>query len=559
MRQLVLFSILASFLAYAAQATREPSPGNSRVRITIRTENGKSTGLRLRVTNSAGEYFAPLGHLTKADRQVRSAGDLILGDGQNSPLELHALVYDGAEIDLPPGQYTFLARKGYEYKTIQKEVQISPEGQQSVALTLRKFADFEAKGWYPGDTHLHFPDPQGVRYEMECEGLRVCSLLLLKSGFKDPPRPGDGHFWNVEHFTGKLSPVSNSEHVIKVGEEFRHGLLAHLIFQNLKSIVWPVSTGGLRESGAGGYDWPLMFHASGDARSQGAVVTWAHWPYPSLEAPLDIALGQIDSLDLLTTGSPFEHHPELVEIYKMQGASVYSMPPIEVYYHYLNCGFRLAASSGSDKMGLNPPIGSARTYVKTQGPLSYDSWVDGIRKGRTFITNYPLLEFSVNGKEPGDSLSIQPGKAQLSVRARAVSLEPYQALEILYNGEVIRKVRPSGENHQSVLDETIDVERGGWIAARAHGPKMLEYGRTWWRMPVFAHTSPIYIDMGGRAAPAAESARLFLEQLGYLQRWVESQAKLPKAENKKEALSLIAQAEAIYQNLVDRERRTRAR
>ena len=114
---------------------------------------------------------------------------------------------------------------------------------------MRKFADFEAQGWYPGDTHMHFPDPAGVRYEMECEGLRVCSLLLLKSGYKSAARPGEGHFQNVEYFTGKLAPVSDAEHFVKVGEEFRHGLLAHLIFQNLKSIVWPVSTGGTsRES-----------------------------------------------------------------------------------------------------------------------------------------------------------------------------------------------------------------------------------------------------------------------------------------------------------------------
>ena len=463
------------------------------------------------------------------------------------------MVYDGAEIDLPPGDYTFHATKGFEYEIIHAPARVTLSKEQTVTLPLRKFADFEAMGWYPGDTHMHFPDPQGVRYEMECEGLRVCSLLLYKNGLTNPPRPGEGTFLNVEHFTGKLSPVSDSEYFVKVGEEFRHGLLAHLIFQNLKSIVWPVSTGGLRESGVGGYDWPLMFHATGDAHAQGAVVTWAHWPYPSLEAPLDMALGQIDSLDILTTGNPFEHHPELVGIYKMHGPLVYSKPPIEVYYHYLNCGFRVAASSGSDKMGLNPPMGSARAYVKTEGRLSYDSWVEGIRKGRTFISNYPLIEFSVDGKEAGDTLSVQPGKVQLTVKARAVSLEPYEVLEIIHNGETIRKVKPSGKNYTAVLEEKIEVERGGWIAARAHGPKMLEYGRTWWKMPVFAHTSPIYIDMPGRPAPAAESARLFLDQLTYLQRWAESEAHFPTADNKKEALSLIARAQAIYQGLTERQ------
>lgn len=549
MKRAALFLAFSSLLIYADIATRQPFPGHARVRLAIRTESGRPTGVRLRVTNAAGEYFAPLGHLPQPDPSRRTAGDLILGDGKETPLTLHALVYDGQQIDLPPGRYTFEARKGFEYEIARQEVEITAAPGQSVALPLRKFSDFEARGWYPGDTHMHFPDPAGIRYEMECEGLRVCSLLLLKSGYKTG-RPGEGHFWNVEHFTGKLSPVSDAAHFVQVGEEFRHGLLAHLIFQGLKSIVWPVSTGGLRESGVAGYDWPLMLHACDDARAQGALVTWAHWPYPSLEAPLDIALGRVDSIDLLTTGSPFEHHPILVDIYKMRGPAVYSMAPIDVYYHYLNCGFRLAATSGSDKMALNPPMGSARTYVKTDGALSYQSWLDGIRKGRTFASDYPLLEFTVNGAQPGDSLRLPAGKARLAVKARAESLEPYETLEIVYNGRVIRSSRPAGEFFRAALEETIEVDRGGWIAARAHGPKMLPYGATWWQMPVFAHSSPVYLDMPGRPAPAADSARLFLEQLEYLQRWAERQANFPTAENKKEALEWIARAQAVYRKLL---------
>jgi hypothetical protein len=217
-----------------------------------------------------------------------------------------------------------------------------------------------------------------------------------------------------------------------------------------------------------------------------------------------------------------------------------------MYYHYLNCGFRVAVSSGSDKMSLNPPMGSARTYVKTEGPLSYDTWIEGIRKGRTFISTYPLLEFSVDGKQAGDTLALAPGKAKLRLKARAQSLEPYAKLEIIVNGKVVREVAPSGDRFTASIDEAIEVERGGWIAARAHGPKMLPYGATWWKMPVFAHSSPIYLDMPGRPAPAAESARLLLDQLGYFERWVEKTANFPTPENRKEALSYVAQAKAIY-------------
>lgn len=549
-KRIVLASAFCSLLVYADLPTRQPYPGHARVKLVIRAANGRPTGVRLRVTDAAGEYFAPLGHLPFVDTSRRTAGDLILGDDETSPRELHALVYDGAEIDLPPGEYTFTARKGFEYEEVRLPVAISSTQRRTVTLPLRKFVDCESKGWYSGDTHIHFPDQAGIRYEMECEDLRVCSLLLLKGGYRKPRRPGDGHFWNAEHFTGRLSPVSDSEHFVKVDEEFRHGLLAHLIFQNLKTIVWPVSTGGLRESGVGGFDWPLMLHACDDARQQGALTIWAHWPYPSMEAPLDIALGRIDSLDLLTTGSPFEHHPILVDIYKMHGPAVYSKPPIEVYYDYLNCGFRLAASAGSDKMALNPPMGSARTYVKTEGPLSYDSWVDGIRKGRTFISTYPLLEFSVNGKEAGETLRLEPGQARLAIRARAVSLEPYDVLEIIHNGRVIGSAEPTGERFEAVITTELDLERGGWIAARAHGRKMLPYGPTWWQQPVFAHTSPIYLDLPGKPPPAREAAELFLEQLTYLEDWAKTRANFPTPANREEALRLIEEARSVYRNLL---------
>ena len=548
-KRFLLTTFFSALLIYADIATRQPLPGNARIKLRIQTPGGTPTGLRLRVTNAAGDYFAPLGHLPTPDYTRRNANDLILGDGDTTPLEVHALVYDGAEIDLPPGHYNFHANKGYEYQTIDALIDVTATQRMNVTLPLRKFADFEARGWIPGDTHMHFPDPSGIRYQMECEGLRVCSLLLLKSGYKTG-RPGDGHFENIEHFTGKLSPVSDANHFVQVGEEFRHGLLAHLIFQNLKSIVWPVSVGGLREGGAGGFDWPMMLDAADDARAQGALVTWAHWPYPSLEAPLDIALGRIDSIDLLTTGNPFQHHPILADVYKMRGPAVYSLAPVDVYYHYLNCGFRLALSSGSDKMALNPPMGSARTYVKTDGPLTYQSWIEGIRKGRTFASNYPLLEFTVNGKEAGETLALTAGKVKLAVRAHAVSLEPYEQLEIIYNGKVIRSVKPSGGHFDADFDESIEVDRGGWIAARAHGRKMLPYGATWWQMPVFAHSSPVYLNMPGRRALAAESARLFLDQLGYLRRWVEEQAKFPAPENKAQAIERIVSAQAIYKGLL---------
>ena len=234
----------------------------------------------------------------------------------------------------------------------------------------------------------------------------------------------------------------------------------------------------------------------------------------------------------------------------MRGPSVYSMAPIDVYYDYLNCGFHLAASGGSDKMALNPPIGSARTYVKTAGPLTYDSWIEGIRQGHTFITTYPLLEFSVNGKEAGETLRLPPGRAKLKIHAAAQSLEPYDSLEVIYNGEAIRKAKPLGNKSVAQIDDIIEIDRGGWLAARAYGSKMLPYGPTWWQQPIFAHTSPVYLDMKGRCAPAAASAKLFLEQIGYLENWAATQAKFPTVRDRDEGLRRISEAKQVYEKLL---------
>ena len=80
MRRALLAAVSAALLLLAELPTRKSLPGIARVRIGLRTEAGRPTGARVRVTNAAGEYFAPLGHLEMPDRTRRTAGDIILAD-----------------------------------------------------------------------------------------------------------------------------------------------------------------------------------------------------------------------------------------------------------------------------------------------------------------------------------------------------------------------------------------------------------------------------------------------------------------------------------------------
>ena len=63
-------------------------------------------------------------------------------------------------------------------------------------------------------------------------------------------------------------------------------------------------------------------------------------------------------------------------------------------------------------------------YVQVGPKLTWDGWVDGIRRGRTFVTNGPLLEFRVNGQLPGAEIHLPPGGGELQIRGSLTSIVP---------------------------------------------------------------------------------------------------------------------------------------
>ena len=76
-------------------------------------------------------------------------------------------------------------------------------------------------------------------------------------------------------------------------------------------------------------------------------------------------------------------------------------------------------------------VGKIRVGI---GGWTYEPW-----RGLFYPEGLPQkreLEFAP--RDPGDTLNLAPGQVKLRVKARAVSLEPYETLEIVYNGKVIR-------------------------------------------------------------------------------------------------------------------------
>jgi hypothetical protein len=162
-------------------------------------------------------------------------------------------------------------------------------------------------------------------------------------------------------------------------------------------------------------------------------------------------------------------------------------------------------------MSAGMPVGGVRTYAYTGGDhLSFASWANAVRCGRTITSSGPLIELTVEGHSIGDSISVPRTGATLAVWASAAAHQALSSLEVVFNGRVVARVDGAAGDTQLELTSEIRVDgEGGWIAARCSGPTVLWHI---WPVRTAAHTSPVYL-LGSDARPTAETDRVHLSTI----------------------------------------------
>ncbi|HEX8007087.1 MAG TPA: hypothetical protein VF482_11730, partial [Trebonia sp.] len=111
-------------------------------------------------------------------------------------------------------------------------------------------------------------------------------------------------------------------------------------------------------------------------------------------------------------------------------------------------------------------------------------------------------------------------------------------LELHTAGGVLA-VGPAGE-----LSATLDVLEPTYVVAAASGGR---HRRSLHR-EVYAHTSPVYLDVSGRHVARAEDVRWCLEWLTLLTGTVREHARLDSPDQLRDHLDLIEKAAAIYRS-----------
>ena len=476
-----------------------------RLKITVVDASGKPVRARVSVTASDGLAYAPETAWMHADDGF---------DRSQRAFEPHYFHANGnAEMDVPAGKVEVEVMHGFEHHVEKESVTITADSTALLTIHLRSFALPATAGsrWASGDVHVHMNyggayrnTPKNLVAQAESENLNVVHALIVNKEQRIP---------DISYFTGELDAASKADMLLQFGQEYHSSSWGHLGLLNLKrNLIIPDYAGYPQTVAASLY--PSNSEVADMAHPQGGLVGYVHpfeeVPDPAKDTalqnalPIDVALGKANYIEVVG----FSDHKSTAE----------------VWYRLLNCGFRLPTASGTDAMAnfasLRGPVGANRVYVRVPvGPLKMESWLDGLRQGRTFATNGPLLRFTLGGKEIGDDLRLPAGKQELRFSAALRSIVPLDHLEVVCNGRVAKGIQLAGDRTSADAGGSVTIEKSGWCLLRAWSEKA--------EHPVFdiypyATTSPVYVTLGQAPPRSAADAAYFVAWLEAVRKTVEA-------------------------------------
>ena len=189
------------------------------------------------------------------------------------------------------------------------------------------------------------------------------------------------------------------------------------------------------------------------------------------------------------------------------------------WYATLNNGLRVTAVGGEDSitdLHRTKLVGSVRTYVFTgDAGLDMKAWFQGLREGRAFVSAGPLLDFSVDGKIPGQTVRLAEAGSRLEIKLGVQSIVPLSKAELIFNGDVMETMSFDGDQTLLGLVREVTVDRSGWFHLRVEGLPDERYPLD----AAFAQafTNPIWVLIGDQPVRDAESARYCLRWIDKLQ------------------------------------------
>jgi hypothetical protein len=349
------------------------------------------------------------------------------------------------------GDWEVRVYRGFEYMPIVDKLGVKVGATTERTYQLKRWTNMPARGWYSGDDHIHarIMSDEDARLLMTCAkavDLHVANALEFGDQFRTHCE---------QRGFGPSFRVQDGNYVIVPGQEDPRYWRGHAVGLNLRELARDEERYVLNDVVA---DW---------IHKQGGLYGFAHLQFQWFNVQRDMTLlvprGKADFGEILQ----------------------FSHLGTELYYDFLDLGFPLTASAGSDTP-YGSGIGEVQVYAHTgEGPFTADAWFDGMKRGRTFVTNGPMVELRIDDAYPGDTVPIEPGK-KVHVKVHAWGLKGASApklVQVVKHSEVIHEARSKDDAAQSIdIEFELDPGRGAWVAAHVFG-----------RDGSQAHTTPVYL------------------------------------------------------------------
>jgi hypothetical protein len=434
-------------------------------------------------------------------------------------------VCDGdARLELPAGDYTIEIERGHEYTAADASWKISGDGSQTFRYQLRRITHLAREGWWGGDLHVHRP-PGDIELLMRADDLHIAPVITWWN---------NRNLWAAQPAPKQLLTRfdGNRFYHLMAGEDERAG--GALLYFGLEE---PLAITGQEQE----YRSPMVFMRQARERRAWIDVEKPFW----YDVPVWLASGAVDSIGIANNhmGRHYVHDMEAWgrardrEGYPgLHGNGLWTQ---DIYYHVLNAGLRIPPSAGSASGVIHNPVGYNRAYVHVDGELTWEKWWAGLRAGRSFVSNGPLLRVKANGHWPGHVFRAPAAGAGVAIEfdVQLDGRDPINRIEIVRNGTVAKTVSGAEWLRTRSLG-TLLVNESGWFLVRV----IVDAANTF----RFASTAPFWVD-GPQPRISRASAQFFLD-------WVRERAprvKLDDPRQREEVVAFHADAEVFWRRRVE--------
>lgn len=514
-----------------------------KVTLNVRDENGKPCTAAFVIEDRAGRIYPA--------QTKRLAPDFFF----------HPQIYrgDGASLRLPDGDYTIRCSRGPE--SIPETKKLTVAGNAAVIdYQVKRWVDPAKRGWYSGDHHIHaagcrhYANPtEGVLAEdmarhIQGEDLKIGANLTWGPGFD----------YQKQFFTGKLDKASKYPYLLRYDIEvsgFGSHRSGHLCLLRLTHQIYP---GGESKD-----HWPTLgLNTLKWAKKQGAITGPAHSAIglsptakrikgpdgpnnlPNYAIPRYDGIGANEYIVDITHSVPGPDGKLVPAVDFISTMDTHRGMEWNMWYHTLNCGFRVRASGETDFPCISGDrVGKGRVYAKVDGRLDYDQWCEEIKNGRSYVSDGFSHLMAFKATAGGTSISVGekggelPADNPTAVNFSAIAAARFEdgrkeaLVELVVNGyPVASKTIPANGTEQE-LNFRADIERSSWVALRINPS---------------SHTNPIFVTIDGQPIQSRRSAQWFLA--GVDQLWSQKE-RTYDADEMDEARAAYEHAKRIFRKL----------